>query len=91
MSKKIGIDEAMDVMNFLHEMAKDIAEAKKDDGKISASEVMKAVMTNSPNAVRAFVGYENIDEELNDLSKEEKEKLLFKAIEVLQAFAKTFD
>lgn len=91
MSKKIGIEETMDVIIFLQKMAEEIVAAKKNDGKITMTEMITASMKNSPAAFSAFVGSSEIDKELADLDEEERKKLLEASMKIVQTLSKLFE
>lgn len=87
---KYGIADTMDMIAFLQSMADKMLLAKNDDGEIKTSEIIAALMTSSPQALSAFVGYDNIDNELADLDHDEQQKVLAASVKVVQTFGKLF-
>lgn len=81
---KRGIEESMDVLEFADVLFLKMHEAKDDDGKIDTMEVVSMLVSTMPESIGAFVGADEIDDELKDLDKEEKDVLLKKAMEVVR-------
>lgn len=82
MSNKFGIEESKDVLKFSEEVLKDLIKHKSDDGKIDGFEFAKTFISNAPKGVAAISGIQNVDDELKDLSEEEKQELVTMAMEV---------
>jgi len=74
--EKKGIEETLDVLEFLTDCIESLAEAKKNDGKIDLAEWAKAGLANVPSGFSAIKGADQIDDELKDLDDEEKNKLI---------------
>jgi hypothetical protein len=76
-----GIDETMDLINFVEDMAKVIREAKAD-GKLDMFDAIK-VLKLAPSFTAAMRGSDKIKEELADLTGEERDMLLAKLKEAM--------
>lgn len=87
---KLGIDETMDVIAFAQSVVADMVAAKADDGELSTGEMIQAAMKNAPSGLRAFAGSSDIDNELSDLTEEERERVVKEAMKVVQTFSQLF-
>ena len=83
MSDKHGIEETMDLVAFAEKVVESLIAHKADDGKIDGGEIASTLVTSTPAAIAAMVGAGKIDDELKDLSDEEKDKLIAAAMPVL--------
>ena len=89
MTDKYGIEDTMDVITYVQGLADEIYMAMSD-GDLDVSEVLSAIMSTAPTALNAFVGASNIDEELKDLSEDERKKVLTASLRVIQTFGRIF-
>lgn len=80
---KFGIKESLDVVAFADVLVKKLHEKKADDGKIDGTEIGTALATSAPEAIKAIWGAGSVSKELGELSEEEKNQLLDKAMPVL--------
>lgn len=83
MSDKHGIEETLDVVEYAGKVVDSLAQHKADDGKIDTTEIVSTIATTTPAGISALVGSGDIDDELKDLSEEEKTELLSKSMPVL--------
>lgn len=90
MGTKHGINECMDVVNYAEALVAQLHAKKADDGKIDGAEIAGALTTTAPAGIKAIWGAGDIPAELGDLSDEEKEKLVNKAMPVLINLVKLF-
>lgn len=84
MEQKHGIEESMDVLEFADALFLKMHEAKSDDGKISTMEVVSMMISTMPESISAASGSGDIDDELKELSQEERDLLLKKAMSVVR-------
>jgi hypothetical protein len=75
METKMGITETQEAIGLVKSIAGLIKDAKSD-GKMDIFDAMKA-FTLTPDLIAAIQGSDKIDDELADLSGEEKDLLLF--------------
>lgn len=79
-----NIDETLDCFDYCDSMVESLIEAKKSDGDISISDLMAAVASNAPEAMVAFAGMGEIDDELKDLDSNEKEQLASRGVDLVR-------
>lgn len=84
MEQKHGIEESMDVLEFADALFLKMHEAKDDDGKIGTMEVVSMMISTMPESISAVSGSGDIDDELKELSQEERDLLLKKAMSVVR-------
>lgn len=84
----MGVTETMEVIGLVKNIAESIKDAKAD-GKLDIFDAMKA-FTLAPDVLTAIKGADKIDDEMADLTGEEKDLLLaelkncvFKLVEAL--------
>lgn len=85
-----GIEETMDVLAWIQGMADRMLLAKLDDGEIDTKEIVAALMAEAPGALSAFVGASDIDNELGNLSEDERKKVLEASMRIVQTFGSLF-
>jgi len=90
MDGQYGIDETMDLVEFAAKLVESLAAHKADDGRIDGAEIASTLVSSTPAGISAMVGAGDIDDELKDLSDEEKEKLISAAMPVLMGLVKMF-
>lgn len=73
------IKESLEMIEFVDGVVDDLAAGKS---------MAQVVIENLPAGVSALMGADKIDDELKELSDEEKNELLSKAMPVLQKLAK---
>lgn len=78
------VKEAMEVLGAAKVVLGDLVAAKSDDGKISALEALRIAVGRAPEAVKAFMGVDQIVAELKDLNSEEAKMLASESIVVAQ-------
>jgi hypothetical protein len=88
--EKIGTEEITDVITFADHVVDRLQESKDDDGEISSFELAQDIIGEIPDAIKAWVGKDKIDDELKDLDAEEAKVLLQKALPVIQKVVKLF-
>jgi len=84
---KLDISEAMDVIGYAQTVVQHLADARADDGQISKSEIFMTFIQTAPAAVQAIVGADKIDDELKDLTEDEKTKLLLASFQVVKTLS----
>ena len=87
---KYGIKETMDYIEYADAVVDKIVEAKQDDGKINTSEIIGAIMSTTPEAIKAMIGSDDVDNEMADLDPAEKEKLLNASMAALKKLVRAF-
>jgi hypothetical protein len=85
-TKKVGITETMELVNFLTTYM-DQLKVYKEDGKLDVAECLAAVAEKHSEAVAAVMGSWNIRAELKDVDQEEKDKLLAASLGVITKIA----
>lgn len=90
MGTKYGIEESMDLVEFVGKVVDSLAEHKADDGKIDGGEIASTLVGSTPKAIAAMVGAGQISDELKDLSDEERAKLVDAAMPILLKMAGMF-
>ena len=77
MTEKVvmGIEQTLDVFEYANKLLDSFIASKKDDGKVDKKEIMIALLSSIPEAVKAYAGSSQIDDELNDMSSEEMMKI----------------
>ena len=85
MGEKLGIKETKEVLDFVESVLSDLKQHKSDDGKISMSEWMQTAMSNTPSAVKAFMGVDKVDDELKDLDEAEIKELALRGVSLAKA------
>jgi hypothetical protein len=88
--KEYGIEETMDMVAYFQSIADEMLEKKKDDGKGSLGEIITSLMTSAPDSLSAFIGANEIDDEMSNLSEEERNMVLKSALKVVRTFGKVF-
>lgn len=83
-----GIQETVDVLDFVTAALKDVAEAK--EGGLSGLEVIKLAIANAPAAVKAAAGADQIPAEMKDLDKAELQVLAQKGLDLSKAVMALF-
>ena len=84
MENRIGIEETRDLLEYAEKIVDKMLEAKSDDGKISKSEIISAVISTAPAGIQAFSGVDEVVEELKELSPEEQKEVVEKSILVVK-------
>jgi len=90
MDNKYGIEETLDMIAYFQSLADEMLEKKKDDGKISLGELITSLMTSAPDAFPAIIGVDKIDDELMELSEEERKTVLKSLLTVVRTYGKVF-
>lgn len=87
---KHGIDETMDVLEYLDAVSVELQKHKADDGKIDAGEIRETAISTMREGWSAAWGASDIPLEMGDRSPEETKQLLDKALPILKRLAETF-
>lgn len=78
----MGIKETLEIMDFLKVLIKDLADAKKDDGKISMVEIVSIALGNASAGISAGMDADKIGAELSNLDAAEIKQLAEAGIEL---------
>lgn len=78
----MGIKETLEIMDFLKALIKDLADAKKDDGKISMVEIVSVALGNASAGIAAGMDADKIGAELSNLDAAEIKQLAEAGIEL---------
>ena len=89
-TKEIGLKETKELHGAICEILDDVKESKADDGKVSTMEWMKIAMENAGDAVEAFQGVDQIDDELTNLDADEVKEVAYMGVILMKKFAETF-
>lgn len=88
--EKKTIKETLEMGNLVVSTLERAAQAKQNDGKISAAEAMAIAVAQVPDAIRAFAGSTDIVAELKDLDDSEKQAVAEMGIRILKASVAVF-
>lgn len=88
--KKMGIEEIRDLLNLGESVVEDLEKHKSDDGKIDGMEITQTMVGNIPESIKAYIGYDKIDDEFKDLDSEEAMEIAKRGTAILQKLIKLF-
>lgn len=83
----MDVKNSKEMLVFVDGIVDGMIEAKADDGKISKFEIAKVTLENLPAGIKALMGADKIDDELKELSPEERDELLGMAMPILKKLA----
>ena len=89
-TKKVGIKETLEALDFLGDFVAEIAKHKKDDGKIDFGEWIKTAAEVAPEGVKAFLGAGEIQAEVKDLDEKEIGQIAEKAVGIAKKIGEVF-
>lgn len=87
---KIGIEESKDVLAYSKALREKLENAKSDDGKIDTAELLSAMVTTANSAIKAMMGVGQVDDEMRDLSDEERAELVTLAMTEVLGYLRLF-
>lgn len=85
-----GIQETVEVLDFVTGLVSDTAKAKNDDDGLTKLEVIRIGITNAPAAVKAAIGSDELLAEVKDLDRAELEVIAEKSLALTKAVMALF-
>lgn len=85
--QKHGIKETKEILDFAITMVSELAK-HNHDGKIDMGEWLMMSMKLAPMGVKAFMGVDQLQSELKELSEEEMKELVVKGVLLAESILK---
>jgi len=81
----MDVKNTLEVLSFANGVVKDLAAAKKDDGKISVVEVVSVALGNASAGIAAAMDADLIGSELSELNASEIKQLAEAGVELAKS------